>query len=372
MIIRVRDESGNFIKIPLGYVSSKEVTEIIEAYFTENPIEVPEVDLREYAKKSATLSGYGITDAYTKEETDTKFLNKGLFIEEKANLVTSDMLNIAVRDMNASVSKKLEETVLYEDVVNTPEWAKQPACEGTLDSAFNTDDFYYVTLKDTDGNLLPDGQFMLKDFYTEDATLYSTVFTLPALNTGDDTLVENYPVEFVSVGTGFKLRDAGVWEAAYKPADWKLTGNCGQLRLVCDGEFIQRTAGAYFITCATTDKKVSHYHSVDSTAFHSDSTSQIVPYVALSSVASYKSNQFRDEMRLERLSDQRYLTERKSMIRCMAYGGTAFKVVSGNVIGHGEILNGDTVLTKINIQVASNKERGFIRNGSVIRVTEVK
>ena len=51
MIIRVKDETGNFIIIPLGGASTED-------------------DLSEYAKKATTLSGYGITDAYTKTEVE--------------------------------------------------------------------------------------------------------------------------------------------------------------------------------------------------------------------------------------------------------------------------------------------------------------
>ena len=60
------------------------------------------------------------------------------------------------------------------------------------------------------------------------------------------------------------------------------------------------------------------------------------------------------------------------MLRCMPYGGTTFKVISGNVVGHGEILDDDTYLKSVRIGVAADVHRGFIRNGSVVRITEVK
>ena len=120
------------------------------------------------------------------------------------------------------------------------------------------------------------------------------------------------------------------------------------------------------------DKNVSHYHSLDVAAFHSDSTKQIVPYITLSGVSSYKTNKFYDEMRIERLSDTRYITKRNTALRCMAYGGTSYKVLSGNVTGHGELFDSSTYLTGIGIRCAVRDDRGFIRNDSVIRVTEVK
>ena len=299
-------------------------------------------DLNDKADKSTTLSGYGITDAYTREEVD---------------------------EINQN---NVNETILYEDVVNTPEWTKQPTYSGVLDSAFNNKDYYYVTLNDTNGNPLPDGQFMLKDFYTENAIVYSTVFSLADLNTGTDILVENYPVEFTYVGINFGMRDAGVWEFAHSLDEWKLNGNNGQLRLVCAGEFVQRMSSAYYIPCCLVDKKVSHYHSTHSTSYQSESTSQVIPYAQNSSVSGYKVNKFFEDFVIERVSDGRYHTRRNMTMRCQSYGSSAYTVSANSVVGHGEILNGDTKVKKIGIQVAVNTNRGFIRNGSVIRVTEVK
>jgi len=325
------------------------------------------------AKQSTTLSGYGITDAYTKEETEKGFLSKQGFVEEKANLATADMLNNAVCEVETSVSKKLEETVLYEDVVNTPEWTNQPTYEGALDAAFNTTDFYYVTLKDASGNALPDGQFMLREFYAEGAMVYSTVFTLANLNTGSETLVENYPVEFTQIGATVKMRDAGVWEVAYNPSEWKLNGNHGSLRFVCDGQFIQRISSAYFISNFQTDKNVSHYHSVNTTSYQTDSDSKNMGiYVKLNDGKTYKTNKFYNEMTITRISDTRNKTQRTVTLRYINFVDGTPNVISGNEFGHGEMQQGDTFLKKMNVQVAAVANRGFIRNGSVIRVTEVK
>lgn len=306
------------------------------------------------ADKATTLAGYGILDAYSVTEIDGWFEELG-------------------EEWEAKLSKKSEENILYEDVVSAPEWKNQPTVvSGDVASVFNTNDFYYVTLKDATGNALPAGQFRLKDFYTEGATVFSTIFTLENLNTGYATLVENYPVEFTSVGINIKLRDAGVWEVTYKPSDWKLNGNQGKIRFVCDGEWVQRASGSYFVLMGISDKKVAHYHSVESTAFQSDSTTQIVPYVPLSGISSYKINKFYDELMIERLSDTRYITKRNTTLRCMAYGGNSYKVISQNVIGHGELFDTSTYLTSFGIQSSVKADRGFLRNGSVIRVTEVK
>ena len=271
------------------------------------------------------------------------------------------------------LSKKMEETVLYEEVVNTLEWTNQPTYEGTLDSAFKTDDFYYVTLKDASGNDLPDNQFMLKEFYAEGATVYSTVFTLADRKTGSGTLIEDYPVEFTQIGATVKMRDAGVWEVAYNPSEWKLNGNHGSLRFVCDGQFIQRISSAYFISNFQTDKNVSHYHSVNTTSYQTDSDSKNMGiYVKLNDGKTYKTNKFYNEMTITRISDTRYKTQRTVTLRYINFVDGTPNVISGNEFGHGEMQQGDTFLKKMNVQVAAVANRGFIRNGSVIRVTEVK
>ncbi len=352
-----------------GIATEKQLTELCE-----------ELDekLDSRAEKSTTLSGYGITDAYTKGEIDNRYLSKGDFIEEQAKFATSEMLNRAVGDMQTSVSKKMEEVILYEEVVTTSEWENQPTYEGTLDSAFTTDDFYYITLKDADGNTLPENQFMLKEFYTDGATVYSTVFTLDGRKTGDGTLIENYPVEFTQIGATAKLRDAGVWEVKYNPSEWKLNGNHGSLKFVCDGEFIQRTSSAYFVSQFQTDKNVSHYHSEEATSYQTDSDyKNLGLYVNLNTysdkkAAVYKANKFYNEMTITRISDTCYQTQRTVSLRCFNFSDNNPRVMSGITFGHGEIQQGDTYLKKINIQVAAVTNRGFIRNGSVIRVSEVK
>lgn len=282
--------------------------------------------------------------------------------------LSADLLELIITGGSGGISDK---TVLYEDTVNTPEWTNQPTYEGTLAEDFNTEDFYYVTLKDENGNELPDGQFMLKDFYTDDATVYSTVFSLKSLDTGFDTLIENYPVEFTSLTPAVKMRDAGVLEASYTPENWKLNGEKGSLKITVFGEFVQRSSNAYFISSFKTDKNVASYHSNNSTAFQYDSTKQIIPYSPLG-VASYKTNKFFDECIIERCGDNRYTTKRMTSLRYIKQGASSYTVASYNVFGYGEMKEDDTFITKVNIQVASKLNYGVIRNGSVIRVSEVK
>ena len=144
----------------------------------------------------------------------------------------------------------MEEAILYEDVVNTPEWTNQPTLVGTLDASFNTSDYYYVTLKDASGSALPSGQFMLKSDFDASATVYNTVFSLADLNTGTGTstqiLTENYPVEFLSVDANVRMRDAGVVAVSNSITKWKLDDGIGKLKITVHGEFIQKNTNGYF------------------------------------------------------------------------------------------------------------------------------
>lgn len=258
------------------------------------------------------------------------------------------------------------ESILYEDVVNTPEWSNQPTIEGALDTAINTEDFYYVTLKDSSGADLPAGQFMLKDTRATDATIYSTVFSLPDLATGEETLVENYPVEFTESG---KMRSAGVWRAQYTLTDWLLKGSTGSVKITTIGEFIQRTNGAMFTSVFTANNNVSYYHSAHNTASQSDATKQIISYAPLSG-KNYKVNRFYDESVLQRNGDETYTVKRKGFLKYISEGETGYTVTPYDAFGFGDILT-DTKLSSVSAQVSGNKNYGFIRNGTIIRVSEV-
>lgn len=317
--------------------------------------------MEEKAGRATTLSGYGITDAHTKEE----------IAELLSQCQNAEEFQAFRKEVSETLMQKTGETLLHEVTVDTPVWNNQPTFSGALDAGFHTKDFFYVTLKDAAGNDLPDGQFMLKDFYTDDATVYSTVFSLKSLDTGFDTLIENYPVEFTSLTPAVKMRDAGVWEVSYTPKNWKLNGEKGSLKITVFGEFVQRLRTAYFVSSFGTNKNVASYHSNNSTSFQYDNTKQIIPYSPLG-VASYKTNKFYDECKIERCGDNRYTTKRMTGLRYTNQGASSYGVSSQNVFGYGEIKEDDTFITKVNIQVGGNVNNGVIRNGSVIRISEVK
>ncbi len=318
------------------------------------------------ADKSTTLSGYGITDAYTKEETENGFVSRGDFIEEKVNFATSDMLNNAVREVKTSISKKPEETVLYEQVVSTPRWTIQPGLISSMDSAFNTDDFYYVTLKDADGNALPSGQFMLKDSYTDDATVYSTEFTLPDLNTGTATLVENYPVEFISVGISYELRDAGVTLYEQQLDVFDISNNTGSIRMVVQGEVIPRNTNLYVYSQYKTDKNVASYHSTNGTpAFQNNSAKEIVAYTNLPELSNV-GNMLYDNTVLKKEGSGYFSSERNVVIRYNDKNAKSYQV-----FGFGKTLSEATDIVSIAFRL-NNVNNGMLRNGTKIIVSEVK
>lgn len=335
MIIRVRDEYGNFIKVPLGKVSTNELTEMIVDYFQKNPINV---DLTDYAKKASTLEGYGITDAYTRKEADERF---------------------------GSAGGGSSETILYEDVVNTPRWERQPGLS-SMDSAFNTDGFYYVTLKDADGNALPSGQFMLKDSYADDTTVYSTVFLLENLNTGTATLVENYPVEFISIGIDYALRDAGITSYVQNTDALDISNGSGSIRMIVQGEVIPRNTNLYVYSVFRTDKNVASFHSTNgTTAFQNNSTKEIVAYSAMSELSNV-GNMLYDSTVLKKNGSGYFSAERNVVIR---YSDKNVK--SYQVFGFGKTLSEDTNIVSITFRL-NNANNGMLRNGTKIIVSEVK
>ena len=315
------------------------------------------------ADQSTTLSGYGITDAYTKEETKTNFLSKGDFIEEKAQLATSDMLNQAVCDVNVSVSKKLEETVLHEEVVNTPVWQNQPTYEGNL--AFDTSDFYYVTLKNTDGTALPSGQFKLMPMYDKYAEAYDTIFTLNNLKTGNSgTLTENLPVEFTS---DYKMRTAGV-ERVVATLNLPMDSNLGKLTIKTTGQFIKKAKDGYFTSSFTANATtVAHYNSGNATTSNSEGDKFIWHFVN-NQGDDYKIGKFVDTFELQMNGEKSFITHRHSLLRYISYGTTTYKNIPTDSVGFGfvqkntEIKSAETYAVRL----------GYIRNGSVFTVTEVK
>ncbi len=338
------------------------------------------------AEKANTLLGYGIRDAYTITEIDRKLLFKqnasddSLETEDKT--VVGAINEICARQrgvvgqtqchfnrlaMQEAIDKKLQETVLHEVTINTHPWLYQTAVIGTLDSHFNTTDYYYVTLKNTDGTPLPTGQFKLMDFYDQYADAYDTVFRLGNLD--EVSLKENIPVEFVEIGTNFvRMRTAGVSMATIN------IGKNFQSDIRCittkvNGSFIKMAASHYFNIYYTTSKNVSNYHSGAATTWNADATKNIWHYINLGS-DGYKENRYTDELTLIRHGIDQFQAFRKTLLRALPYGKTEYKHYSANTVGFGSIPEENTLLSTVCVCAVNGN--GFLRNGTVITVTEVK
>lgn len=280
-----------------------------------------------------------------------------------------------LEDHRQDLSKKMEETILYEGVVNTPEWTNQPTYEGTLDSAFKTDDFYYVTLEDASGNALPSGQFMLKSSFEDSATVYSTVFNLAGLNAGTDStgkseiLIENYPVEFVELGTTIKMRSAGVsmWQKDVQSlADFNINEGVGSVRIAIHGEFVQMTKNGNYYPYFVLTNNVCSYHAEETKSVNFDSSKQIIPYIVQSGTV-YGRNRIFDSCELTNDGCGYFSVKRTSIIK---YGIAKIFHKTGTAYGN-TITDSKTELKAIMVSV-SGSNNGVIRNGTHIYVTEVK
>lgn len=301
-----------------------------------------EQKLTEKADKAVTLSGYGITDAYTRSELDEK-----------------------LSGIQTSVEKALQETILFEAVADAPVWTNQPTVSGDV-SCFSSDAYYYVTLQDTEGNALPANQFMLKDLYTETVAKYAPVFTLQSLHTGTETLQENDPVEFVFSTDGFQMRDAGIVLYEQKMENFGLNDGTGSIRITVYGEVIPKTSNLYCYSHFKTDKSVSSYHSTNgTTAFQNDSTMDIVAYTAMAELSN-AGNMLYDDTVLKKEGSGYFSVERNAVIRYNNKNAKAYQV-----IGFGKAAAHNTRLSSIAFRL-NNTNNGTFRNGTRFIISEVK
>lgn len=277
--------------------------------------------------------------------------------------VNSSQYKIDQQAQAQKIDNKLEETVLHEAVVNTPVWQNQPTYEGNL--AFDTSEFYYVTLKNTDGTALPSGQFKLMPMYDKYAEAYETVFTLAGLNTGNSgTLTENLPVEFTS---DYKMRTAGV-ERVVATLNLPMDSNLGKLTIRTTGQFIKKIKSGYFASNFSTSVGVAHYNSGATTTSNSDSDKTIWHFFN-NQGDDYKIGKFVDTLELQMNGEESFITHRHSLLRYISYGTTTYKNMQTDSVGFGFILSENTKIPNASSFAVIN---GYIRNGSVFTVTEVK
>ncbi len=350
----LQDESVSLKKLKPDL--QEKMSDVASGKLVEDFKEELEEKIDQKAEKAESLSGYGILDAHTKDEISA-------LLSQKQNV--TEFVSFK-EEVNAKITQKTEEVVLYEDTVNTPQWTNKPTYEGVLDPACYQGDCCYVTLKDANGASLPDGQFMLKDSYADDANLYSTVFTLANLDTGFTTLTENYPVEFTSIGVNFGMRDAGVVSITYDTNDWSLFGDTGMLSVTVHGEIIPQDTNAYYYCVYKTDKNVKSYHSTNGTgAFQSDSTKDIVTYAPISET-QYGDNRIYDNSTLRRDGNGYFSSERSCVVRYLTNKAKVYQV-----FGYGNEISKNTKVVSVIFRM-NGVNKGVFRNGTIIKITEVK
>lgn len=132
---------------------------------------------------------------------------------------------------NESVGEGLEVSSLFGNhkrtIVNCPAFTNQPTVEGDLKEEFKpwNETYYFVHILDSTA-----GTFQLMALKNDTSTVIDQTFTLADLNTGNSgTLKENSPVDFISVGTDWKMRSAGVAAISFNLSkatnvDLKLSG----------------------------------------------------------------------------------------------------------------------------------------------------
>lgn len=112
-------------------------------------------------------------------------------------------------------------------IVNCPAFKNQPTVDGDLHETFKpwNETYYFVHIIDSAA-----GTFQLMALKDDTSTVIDQIFTLAGLNTGNSgVLKENSPVDFISVGTSWKMRAAGVAAIYFnlskaKNVDLKMSG----------------------------------------------------------------------------------------------------------------------------------------------------
>lgn len=150
-------------------------------------------------------------DGYTPQKGVDYFTPEdiaGLNIPSVDQTYTPDSENAQSGKAVAEAVNPIRQTI----TVDTPVWNIQPTITGTLNEAFEIWSIrpYFVTLKNTDGTDLENGQFKLCTTLNGYASAIEQIFTL---TDSSITLTENFPVDFKSISsdrTSFEMRNAGV------------------------------------------------------------------------------------------------------------------------------------------------------------------
>ena len=109
----------------------------------------------------------------------------------------------------SKLAGKAEREKIYGITVDIPAFTNQPEVSGSLDASFLgwNQTYYFVTLKNTDGTALAEGQFKLCNEIDGYASAVNQIFLLPGLDTGNSGILsENTLVDFKSVGGSWEMR----------------------------------------------------------------------------------------------------------------------------------------------------------------------
>lgn len=109
--------------------------------------------------------------------------------------------------------QKVKQLKRIHTIVNCPAFTNQPIVDGDLNTEFKpwNETYYFVHILDSTV-----GTFQLMALKDDTSTVIDQTFTLADLNTGNSgTLKENSPVDFISVGTGWQMRSAGVEKISF-------------------------------------------------------------------------------------------------------------------------------------------------------------
>lgn len=233
--IEVLNTEGRFFVSIFDFTNGQRITtnevevEVTRSGPVLNSPTIYSLDLRledKYLQLTANGEEVGNGVTLPKQEIDTEMSETSVnpvqnkvakaYTDEKTKATPTDIAlknNLLQLTANGeSVGEGLEVSSLFGNhkrtIVNCPAFTNQPTVEGDLKEEFKpwNETYYFVHILDRTA-----GTFQLMALKNDTSTVIDQTFTLADLNTGNSgTLKENSPVDFISVGTDWKMRSAGV------------------------------------------------------------------------------------------------------------------------------------------------------------------
>lgn len=158
------------------------------------------------ATKVTIETGKGLSENNYTNEEKTKLAG----IEAGANktIIDTAMSETSVNPVQNKTVKSYVDGNKTTTIVNTPAFTNQPTITGALNSAFVNwkSSYYFVHIINATA-----GTFQLMTDFNTPSSVIAQTFTLSGLNTGNSgVLTENTFVDFLEIGTNWKMRMAGV------------------------------------------------------------------------------------------------------------------------------------------------------------------